>query len=306
MATRNEIFKQRRIDYFKNHCRVIRESEELKSSIANSIQNGYVLKDWCADPKKIHTPIKTDKYNIRVIPFTTIHAAKLVHDAFGNDRIAMLNFASAKYPGGYVIGGSSAQEESICRSSTLYQVLSDRKFAGEYYEYNKLYAISHYGDDIYHKYTNRMIYTPDIKVIAVDTEDLTVTPKYLYDGNWFNADIITCPAPNLSQLYKKYLDKINIDLGEQFTTIRFTYYIRITNIIRAAIKNNVDNLILGAWGCGVFKNNPADVAAEFYKVLVQEEYYKYFKHIYFAIIDDYRSVSSPYKIFNGMFSMNDM
>lgn len=188
----------------------------------------------------------------------------------------------------------------------MYHVLSDRKFVGDYYEYNRLYAVSYYGDDIYHKYTDRMIYTPDIKILAVDTEDLELLPKYLYEGNWFNADVITCPAPNLLNLYKEYNTSINIDRADQSVTIRMTYRTRIVNIIRVAIKNNVDDLILGAWGCGLFKNNPTDIAAEFYRVLVQEEYYKYFKHIYFAIIDDYRSISSPYKIFNGMFSMNCM
>ena len=305
--TRNEIFKQRRIDYFKNHCRTIRETEELKQSIAKSIQNGYVVKELVASPDIMNSKVKSNKYNIRVIPFTTIHAAKLIRDAYGDDKIAVLNFASAKYPGGYVIGGSSAQEESICRASTLYHVLSDRKFADEYYDYNKLYAVAKYGDnDIYHKYTDRMIYTPDIKVIAVDTEDLTILPKYLYEGNWFDVDVITCPAPNLNILWKKYNRNIDIDKGNSFNTIRNVYHTRIENMIRLAIKNNVDEIVLGAWGCGVFKNDPSDVASEFYKVLVNEGYYKYFKHIYFAIIDDFRSVSSPYKMFNSMFSMNDM
>ena len=307
--TRNEIFKQRRIDYFKNHCKVIRETMELKQSIAKSIQGSYIVKDLVANPEAMNVEIKSDKYNIRVIPFTTIHAAKLIHDAFGEDKIAVLNFASAKYPGGYVVGGSSAQEESICRASTLYHVLSDRKFTEGYYEYNKMYAVSYYDDsNIYHRYTDRMIYTPDIKVIAVDTEDLNILPKYLYEGSWFNIDVITSPAPNLNLLWKKTEGHIDVDKGNEFgrPTIRSAYQIRIENMIRVAIKNHVDDLVLGAWGCGVFKNNPSDVASEFYKVLVDKGYYKYFKHIYFAIIDDFRSVSSPYKIFNGMFGMNDM
>jgi uncharacterized protein (TIGR02452 family) len=73
-------------------------------------------------------------------------------------------------------------------------------------------------------------------------------------------------------------------------------------MISLAAKNGVQNLILGAWGCGVFKNNPKLMAQYFSEVLVGEGYNLNFKNVVFAIINDHNSVGNNFEIFNNEFN----
>jgi len=49
------------------------------------------------------------------------------------------------------------------------------------------------------------------------------------------------------------------------------------------VENNIDNLILGAFGCGAFANDPQMVSKIFKKILIDEGYFKYFINVHFAI-----------------------
>ena len=101
-------------------------------------------------------------------------------------------------------------------------------------------------------------------------------------------DVITSAAFNLS----------NIEMPDNYAS--FTEK-KIKLVLSVASKNDVDTLILGAWGCGVFKNNPLDVAKIFRKVLCDQNYRYEFEHIIFAIIDDKNSVAENYSIFENVF-----
>ena len=108
---------------------------------------------------------------------------------------------------------------------------------------------------------------------------------------WYNIDIITCAAHNQKAYKLPYqeLKKIN--------------YNKIKAIIESAVENNVDNLILGAYGCGAFGNDPQMVSKIFKKILIDEKYFKYFLNVHFAIfsmphetknLDQFRETFSKY------------
>lgn len=143
-------------------------------------------------------------------------------------KTAILNFASYKNPGGKFIEGSSAQEEALCHASFLYNVL--REFKG-YYKYNN----DHKNKALY---TNRGIFSPDV--------------SFEKDKEMFTACVITVPAPNkkAAQIYQNVSDEDN----------DAHLHARIEFIKRIAEEQNINTLILGAFGCGVFGQNPDTVA----------------------------------------------
>lgn len=162
-----------------------------------------------------------------------------------------LNFASFKYPGGGFITGNMAQEESLCHDSTLYAVIGSDKFKAEY-EYNR----KHTNNGLYE---HMAIYSPDI--------------IFDFPNESVYCDIITCAAPNYEAAKKN-----NVSKEENDNAMRE----RIELILRLAEEHNVDILILGAWGCGVFGQNPISVAEMFSDALKK---YKFGKVI-FAITND--------------------
>lgn len=172
------------------------------------------------------------------------------------DRIAVLNFASFKHPGGYFIGGSSAQEEALCHESFLYNVLYE--FKDTYYKKN----LSKLNNSLY---ANRALYSPDI----------------IFNDN-VKCDVITCACPNKrsAQMYHRVNDKENTKVLES----------RIRFVLDIAKDNNVDILILGAYGSGVFGQNPEEVANIFFKLIFEDTHYK-FKKIIFAIPSSKKSAS---------------
>jgi uncharacterized protein (TIGR02452 family) len=170
-----------------------------------------------------------------------------------------LNFASAKNPGGGFLAGSVAQEEDLARASTLYEQLRTQT---RYYQANRAAENA--------LYTDHLIYTP--KVVFFRDEHLK-----LLDAP-FDAAMITTPAPNVGALYG---DKGTIN--EAATQISNTVLRRITYILQVAQDNGQRRLVLGAWGCGVFGNDPVRVAHSFKVAL--KKFPGAFDEVCFAIYD---------------------
>lgn len=101
-------------------------------------------------------------------------------------------------------------------------------------------------------------------------------------------DVITIAAVNLN--------KEHIDGADTLDDYQTTMFEKMDALFRAALENKCDNIILGAWGCGVFKNDPREVAKIFN--VTTFVYRKYFKNIFFAVINDKNSVDNNYKIFS--------
>lgn len=200
---------------------------------------------------------KNEQAIVRVYEGTTFDNAKNYCE-FG--RVAVLNFANPEYPGGGVANGAMAQEECLCRSSNLYACISDENVFEEYYGY-------HRGIDNYF-YSDRLIYTKDVTVFKNDD----IVPQLLPEDEWFKVDVITCAAPYIAK--RKYTNR---------AALKSLFKSRIKNIFEAAIDNKVDVCVLGAFGCGAFKNPPIIVAKSFHEVIEENNYMSYFKHIVFAI-----------------------
>lgn len=175
--------------------------------------------------------------------------------AFLNDqtgkKVAVLNFASYKNPGGMFIKGSKAQEECLCHASFLYNVLKEKT---EFYEWNR-------SNKNRALYIDRALYTPDV-----------CFPDGLFD---LRCDVITCAAPNKSaaQKYQNVTDEQNTKWLRE----------RIKFVLNIAMEQKVDILILGAYGCGVFGQNPTEVAQIFKEYLTTT--YRCFEKVIFAIPD---------------------
>lgn len=152
----------------------------------------------------------------------------------GKGKTAVLNFASYRHAGGGFYNGAMAQEEAICHASFLYNVL--REFP-EYYEWNE----AHYNRGLY---ANRALYSKDV---------------FFFDeqGGHVIADVITCAAPNRSVIFKGgFSEKENEDALRK----------RICFIRDICDMENVDVLIAGAYGCGVFAQDPETVARLFREI----------------------------------------
>ena len=98
-------------------------------------------------------------------------------------KTCILNFASATNPGGGVTRGSSAQEECICRSSTLYPCLNTGALWNRFYGPHRKAGNPLYNDDC--------VYTPDVCVFREDT----AIPELLQEEHWWNVNVLTCAAP---------------------------------------------------------------------------------------------------------------
>lgn len=254
--------RENNIRVFEDTLYRINQDDSLKENTFISIKGQKLIKEndvVSYNAKKYNAPCK--------IYVTTNRTMEAAADYYGN-KIAVLNFASATTPGGGVRKGSSAQEEALCRVSNLYLCLTDKKLWESFYQKNRDAKNNIHTDDI--------IYTPDVMVIKNDDY------KTLQESDYFRVDVITCAAPNLREVPANSFNK---DEGEPIQLsdeeLYKVHYKRAIKIMEVACANNVEVLILGAFGCGAFRNNPT-VVAKAYKDAV-EHFRHAFKEIEFAV-----------------------
>ena len=203
-------------------------------------------------------------------------------------HIAVMNFANAIIPGGGVKKGSNAQEECLCRASTLYPLIYRKSLYSAYYKLHE--------DKKSARATDALIYTPGV-VICKSDEDL---PQRLPKEKWVTVDVITVAAPDLRDRPNIHFDLIGG--GDHMTSWeQFGYHVRrAMHILTCAAAMGADTLVLGAFGCGAFRNDPY-VVARAYKTAL-EEFPKVFRKIEFAVYckpgstenyDAFRTVLNP-------------
>lgn len=191
-----------------------------------------------------------------------------------------LNFASAKKPGGGFLRGAQAQEEALARASGLYSTLLK---VPKYYEINRQQRNRGFYEDL-------LIYSPNVPVFRNDADDLIENP--------WQTSIITMPAPNRGEILKKGLtpqqrDKLDILIAE-------TYQRRIEMVLMTAAKFGHRELVLGAWGCGVFQNNPTVAAKLFKNALLDPRFVDKFDSVTFAVLDT-REKAARFEAFRDVF-----
>jgi uncharacterized protein (TIGR02452 family) len=194
---------------------------------------------------------------VEVVNETTLAGVSRVL-ADGKGPVAALNFASAKNPGGGFLNGSQAQEESLARSSALHASLLR---AWEFYERHRASPSLLYSD--------AMILSPACPVFRHDDGELLEEPRLV--------TFITSPAPNAGAAAN--------NRPEELPLIPEVFRRRSEYVLALAASEGYKRLVLGAWGCGVFRNDPAVVAAAFLGHLRQGAWAGRFEQVVFSVLD---------------------
>jgi uncharacterized protein (TIGR02452 family) len=203
-----------------------------------------------ADPSSRPAP------TVEVTDESTLQAARRL-----GEGVAALVFASARHPGGGFLNGAQAQEESIARGSALYPCL---RAAAPFYAYHRSRPELTYSD--------RIIYSPRVPVFRDDRGRLLAAP--------YEVTFLTAAAPNVSAIRRTQPERI-VDVPDVLRR-------RAARILAVAAAHGHDRLVLGAWGCGVFGNDPAEVAAAFAVALPDSR----MERVVFAILG-----STPREVF---------
>jgi uncharacterized protein (TIGR02452 family) len=190
---------------------------------------------------------------------TTLHAARRLLEEENGARVLALNFASARHPGGGFLKGSQAQEESLARASGLYACISPLRAM---YDANDAFGSC--------LYTDHMIYSPDVPVFR-DDEDVLLEQPYALS-------FLTSPAVNAGVVRGRERDNAG--------RIESVMLARMEKLLAVAVRHDHDTLVLGAWGCGVFENDPEEVARWFADHLKGAGAYRTaFRKVVFAVLD---------------------
>jgi uncharacterized protein (TIGR02452 family) len=200
----------------------------------------------------------TGPHQFEVTDEKTQEAACRLMQEEGFDDLVLLDFASARNPGGGFLTGAKAQEEDLTRCSGLYRCLETQT---EYYETNRANSSL--------LYTDHIIYSPRVPWFRVKSREFLESP-YL-------ASVITAPAPNAGEYLKREPD------GDE--PVKETLRRRSAYVLAVARDQGHRSLLLGAWGCGVFRNDPAIVADAFMTHLQSDQFADDFDRVTFAVYD---------------------
>ena len=254
------------VTVFKDTERLCKTNPKLSESVkkATASQKLILEGDTLADQKK---DIYEDPAKVVVSKKRTYEAAA----GYKGQHVAVHNFASASNPGGGVVNGASAQEECLCRCSGLYFNLNTRAMWDGFYQPHRDAHDPIHNDDI--------IYTPGVTVFKTDT----AMPELMPESDWYDVDVITCAAPNLRN---QPSNKNNTGDGNKQTVMKDKDLLalhekRLRRILEVALSEGCDTIILGAFGCGAFQNNPEVVAQANRNVI--KDYLHSFKNIEFAV-----------------------
>lgn len=237
----------------------------LRKAVTDSIKGQVTY--WEQDPVACVEPRFQAPAKLVLSRRRTLEAAGLYARGTGK-RVCALNFASSVTPGGGVTRGATAQEESICRISTLYPALVDMKTAVPFYQEHQRRIQNR---TMGRENSDDCIFTPGVVCFKEDDFNCAL----LLEPAWFTVDMITCSAPD-----QRYDQNGNSYRPTPEALLdRFTH--RIERIFQIAALHKADVLILGAFGCGAFRNDPRIVAKAFEAVV--SKYRTSFETIEFAV-----------------------
>ena len=257
----------------------------LKKAIAASKVGQRIY--WEGDVIEYGAPRFAEPADMVLSAKKTVEAAQLY--AAAGKKVCILNFASSVSPGGGVLTGEQAQEESICRVSTLYFALSDPETAGKFYNYH--WELIRAGK-MNRRNRDDIIFTPSVVAVRNDANNEAM----MVEKDWYEMDVITCAAPDLRQLGDA------AQFSPTMEELRTLHEHRWRCILAVAAQHEADVLILGAFGCGVFANPPELVVKAFNNVL--PEFRSYFEAIEFAVYTT-RMDAPNYQAFRGIWDVQE-
>jgi uncharacterized protein (TIGR02452 family) len=228
---------------------------DVRESIADAVAGTRLFTPELAAAALARTRDDGAAPTIEVTAETTAAAARRLYA--NGQKVCALNFASAKNPGGGWTGGAKAQEEDLARCSALVACQLTQR---AYYDVNRACESM--------LYTDHLIYSPRVPFFRDDRLDLVEEP-YL-------CSVITAPAPNAGEARRR---------DEPRAAISAALRQRAGMVLAVAEDAGERTLVLGAWGCGVFRNDPAEVAEVFATWLASDRFRGAFDHVTFAIYD---------------------
>ncbi|MFD3688261.1 TIGR02452 family protein [Nocardiopsis sp. NPDC058631] len=251
------VWQETRAAFEEGHYRVGDRLVDLSGALA-AMREGTRLY-LPGEPAAPSAPGPRRATRFEVTRESTLAAAGRLVAGPGPSHVAALNFASARKPGGGVANGARAQEESLARSSALYASLV---LCPEYYDHHR-----HHESLLY---TDRVIWSPGVPVYRDDR------------GGWLPEPLpvsfLTCAAPN-----RRMIERNRVEPADPIPRVLAA---RARGVLAVAAERGVTRLVLGAWGCGVFGNHPAEVASAFTGHLRWGgEFAGVFEHVVFAVLD---------------------
>ncbi len=279
--------REENVAVFQDTERIVKENAKLRDAVRYSTGNQKLILETDTHYGNGRKQINDGLARVKVTKQRTFQAASRYTR---ENKTTVLNFASATTPGGGVVKGSSAQEESLCRCSTLYFSLNTPAMWDGFYTPHRHAQDPKHNDDI--------IYTPDVYVIKTDTD----SPVLMKEDEWYKVNVITCAAPNLRQMPS---NKMNTSDGVK--NVKMTdkdllalHEKRLSRILQVAKNEGTEVVILGAFGCGAFENRP-EVVAQAARNVVKQFLYD-FNDIEFAVYcppnDD-----TNYKVFERVINL---
>lgn len=257
--------RRENVEVFEDTQRLYSTNTVLKEAVQSANQKQQLYQEGVEVEGNI---VQRDKpAQIVVSKKRTLEAAS----AYVGKKVCILNFASATNPGGGVVKGSSAQEEAICRCSTLYPNLNEPKMWNGFYRPHRQELNPLHNDDC--------IYTPGVIAFKSDTD----YPQMLPLNRCYKVNVITCAAPNLREKPSNGMNSGDGDMAVKISSddLQELHEKRMRRVLEITAKKGNDVVILGAFGCGAFRN-PPEVVARAMKTVV-EEYRNAFETIEFAV-----------------------
>jgi uncharacterized protein (TIGR02452 family) len=162
---------------------------------------------------------------------------------FRGKQVTVLNFASGVMPGGGVRIGASAQEEALCLCSGLLPRLEAQM---GFYNRNRL-------EEAPQECYDHMIWCDRVPLIR-DGQFNLVDPM--------DIRVITYPAPNKYRRAYAGQGRFSEEpIADDY--LQGVFQRRTIHVVRHAAEMKTEVLILGAWGCGAYGNDPGMVAQMF-------------------------------------------
>ena len=274
VASKNKAgYRELRVEIFQQTVQVVNDGKyECEGKVVELDSSKTTTETYFYNKPLPLNPANNDyTTNFGVIEADCIEVSQLLNKAGYN--VCMLNMANRQNPGGYVIGGSGAQDENIFRRSNLFQSLY------QFVDYAKEYGVERNPDNSYPLDRNSGgIYSRSVLIFRGSEKN-----GYCFLKKPFEISIVTVPAINNPQL-----DSVD---GILYITERLVEPTKdkIRTILRICGEHKHDCLVLGAFGCGAFRTPPHHMAQLFREVFTESEFVNQFKLVVFAILSDHNS-----------------